>query len=216
MILEPDNNYYSKTRLEVLKHVPASVHTLLDVGCGAGFFARALKQRQNAEVWGVELNTDVAAQAKDNVDRLLVGDVTVLVDDLPDDYFDCIVCNDVLEHIYDPSALLRKFRSKLKKTGLLICSIPNVRFIRVLKDLLLKKQWEYTQAGILDITHVRFFTQASMINMFRRADYEVLAMIGLNPRKTRWGFALVNFISGGFFEDTRFPQFLCKVRRGVS
>ena len=211
MGLDTDKNYYHHDRTEVLAHVPLSASRVLDVGCGAGLFAAALKQRQQAEVWGVELNAVIAEQARGNVDRLLTGDITALVDGLPDDHFDCIVCNDVLEHIYDPAALLRKFRSKLRKNGILIASIPNIRFIRVMKDLLLKKEWEYTEAGILDITHVRFFTQTSMANMFRRSGYQILEITGLNPRRMSLGFLILNFISGGFLDDTRFPQFLCKV-----
>ncbi|MEI8013136.1 MAG: class I SAM-dependent methyltransferase, partial [Candidatus Omnitrophota bacterium] len=182
MVVDTDKDYYHHCRAEVLAHVPLSARMVLDVGCGAGLFAAALKQRQQAEVWGAELNVAVAGQAKGNVDRLLTGDITVLVDDLPDDHFDCIVCNDVLEHIYDPSALLQKFASKLTKTGVLICSIPNIRFIRVLKDLLLKKKWEYADSGILDITHVRFFTATSIANMFCRCGYQILELKGLNPR----------------------------------
>ncbi len=213
MGLDTDKNYYHHDRTEVLAHVPLSASRVLDVGCGAGLFAAALKQQQKAEVWGVELNAVIAEQARGNVDRLLIGDVTALVDGLPDDHFDCIVCNDVLEHIYDPAALLCKFKLKLKKHGVLICSIPNIRFIRVLKDLLLKKKWEYTDSGILDITHVRFFTVTSIANMFWRAGYQILELKGLNPRKMRVGFMVLNFISGGLFDDTRFPQFLCKVTR---
>jgi 2-polyprenyl-3-methyl-5-hydroxy-6-metoxy-1,4-benzoquinol methylase len=210
MSLDKDDNYYFQARQEVLEHVPLSIKNLLDVGCGGGSFAGELKKRQQIEIWGVEINKNIAQQAEQKVDRLLVGDITKLVDDLPNDYFDCIVCNDVLEHIYDPDTLLKSFKLKLRKSGLLICSIPNVRFIRVLKDLMFKREWEYKESGIMDFTHIRFFTKTSMINMFHRLDYQILDIVGLNPKKVSVGFRILDFLLNGLLEDTRYPQFLCK------
>jgi 2-polyprenyl-3-methyl-5-hydroxy-6-metoxy-1,4-benzoquinol methylase len=206
----PDTGYYFNTRKEVLEHMPVGVKTLLDIGCGAGVFAGEVKKRQNITVWGVELNENIAAQSGKNIDHLIVGDISAVACKLPDNYFDCITCNDILEHIYDPYEILRALKSKLTKSGILICSIPNVRFIRILKSVLFKKEWEYTESGIMDFTHIRFFTKASIIRMFDKLDYQVLDIIGINKRKMSLGFCVLNFIFAGLLEDTVFPQFLCK------
>ena len=89
---------------------------------------------------------------------------------LPDSYFDTIIFADVLEHFVDPSCILGQIKSKLSQHGEIIASIPNVRHWSVLRDLL-EGRWDYVDAGILDRTHLRFFTKSSLVEMFKTAGF---------------------------------------------
>lgn len=207
-----DLSYYTQARPEMLQYIPKGSGRILDVGCGAGIFAGRLKEKLKAEVWGVEIDSKAAALAQDRIDKILIGDICKLHDELPKGYFDCIVFNDVLEHLVDPFSVLAKIKDKLGSNGVVVSSIPNIRFLRVLKDLLIKKQWRYAECGILDKSHLRFFTQQSIIDMFSSLGYEILKIEGLSPRKTSWGFNLLSLLTLGNLSDTRYPKFACIVK----
>ena len=203
--------YYIQPRLEMLDFIPKTVNKILDVGCSSGLFGALLKRDLKAEVWGVEFDASVGALAKEKLDKVLVGDVCQLVDDLPNKYFDCVVFNDVLEHLADPFTLLLKIKEKLALRGVVVCSIPNVRYFYTLRDILIKKQWKYEDNGILDKTHLRFFTQKSIIDMFNTLDYKILKMEGINEIGFSWKFTLLNTLFLGNLSDTKYVQFACVV-----
>ena len=205
--IKPDV-YYAQTRPEMISFIPKSAGKILDVGCGEGMFGWQLKQKLNAEVWGVELDNNAAALAQKKINRVLIGDISQLIHELPDAYFDCIVFNDVLEHLVDPFDLLLQIKHKLNAEGVVVCSVPNVRYISVLKQLLVKKQWRYESEGVLDKTHLRFFTQKSLIDTFNSLGYEVLKIEGINAMQS-WKFKLLNVISLGYLSDTRYLQIAC-------
>lgn len=202
------NKYYSYSRPEMSKFVPVDAKNILDIGCGEGFFVASLNKNNNFESWGVEINQKVAEIAKNNLDKVLVGNISDLLISIPNNYFDCIVFNDVLEHMENPYQVLEKIKTKLSSSGVIICSIPNVRHVRVLRDLLFKKQWKYEESGILDKTHLRFFTKKSIKDMFINAGYHILEIKGINGTKW-WKFFLINLFTFGFFSDSRFIQFAC-------
>lgn len=205
------NNYYSYTRPEMLDFIPTNVKKILDIGCGEGSFSCSMKNKFKAEIWGVEINSTVAEIAKKNLDKVLVGDILSVIDDIPNSYFDCIVFNDVLEHMIDPYIVLEKVKSKLSPNGVIVCSIPNVRHISVLRKLLINGQWKYEDAGILDRTHLRFFTKKSMVDMFNELNYEIIKMEGINPTKW-WKFLPINILTMGQMSDARFVQFAFLVK----
>lgn len=206
------NEYYSYARPEMVDFVPKDAKTILDVGCGEGMFALSLSGENNdLETWGIEINQKIAEIAKKNLDKVLIGDVDKLINELPDSYFDCVIFNDVLEHMVNPYSILAVIKKKLRDNGVVVCSIPNVRHVRVLRDLLFKKQWKYEDAGILDRTHLRFFTKRSIIDMFNDLDYEILKIQGIHATKL-WMFIPISIITLGFFSDSRYIQFACLVR----
>ena len=132
------------------------------------------------------------------------------MDELPNGYFECITFNDVLEHLVDPYMVLTKMKDKLATNGIIVCSIPNIRHFYALKTLLLKKQWKYEESGIFDRTHLRFFTQKSIVDMFNSLDYKILKMQGINGSSS-WKFALFNILCLGHFSDSKYMQFACVV-----
>ena len=154
--------------------VKEGARTILDVGCGAGALAVDLKNKLNAEVfWGIEYNPEAAGIAQERLDNVISGKVEDAISELPDNYFDRIIFADVLEHLVDPYNVLAMIRAKLKADGELIASIPNVRHWSVVKQLL-EGRWDYKEFGIIDSTHLRFFTRQSMLEMFDNAGYSII------------------------------------------
>ena len=200
--------YYSYSREEMLKFIPKDAGLILDVGCGDGSFGLAVKKILNTEVWGVEQNGEVGTIARGKIDNVLVGDISKLMAELPESRFDCIVFNDVLEHLVDPFKVLMEIKKKLSAKGIIICSIPNTRYIFLLYELLVKKQWRYGDEGILDKTHLRFFTKKSFTDTLKALGYKVLRIEGINGVRL-WKFLPLNILSLGYLSDTRYLQFVC-------
>lgn len=123
--LPVESVYYRQTRPEMLEFVPAGTQRVLELGCAEGIFAATVKER-GAEVWGIEFDPRAAEQASALLDHVLVGDADEQIAELPDAYFDVIVCNDVLEHLFNPCATLKLLRPKLTPEGVVVASIPNI------------------------------------------------------------------------------------------
>jgi 2-polyprenyl-3-methyl-5-hydroxy-6-metoxy-1,4-benzoquinol methylase len=200
--------YYIQARPEVLPFIPKDAKRILDVGCGEGGFGFTLKQRLGAEVWGIEYVPAAAEAARQRLDRVLVGDVMQRLEQLPDRHFDCITFTDVLEHLVDPYQVLLAIKQKLSSRGVIVSSIPNVRFFRNLFNLVVKGDWRYEDAGILDKTHLRFFTKKSIKSMFESLGYRVIQIKGINATPS-WKVTLFNLVTLGTFSDTRYLQFCC-------
>ena len=193
----PGPEYYQHVRPEVAALLPKTYARVLEVGCGTGTFRANLKQEH--EYWGIEPNAAVVADAETRLDRVLTGTYDDVADDLPDGFFDLVVCNDVIEHMTDHDAFFRSIRQKMTPDAKIVASIPNVRHFRNLIDLMVRKDWEYQSAGTLDRTHFRFFTEKSLRRSLREHGFEVERFEGLNPfgiysfwkRVVVWPFALV-------------------------
>jgi 2-polyprenyl-3-methyl-5-hydroxy-6-metoxy-1,4-benzoquinol methylase len=168
----PDPFYFGHARPEVVALVPHTARRVLDIGCGAGRLGEAIKQRQDAWVSGVEIDADASSAARQRLDHVWAGDVEQLDLEIPPSSFDAIICADVLEHIRDPGRLLTQARDWLAPGGRLIASIPNVRHHTVVSSLL-EGNWTYEPAGLLDETHLNFFTRRDMIDLFDRAGFHV-------------------------------------------
>lgn len=197
--------YYQSGRGEMLDLVPATAKRVLELGCGSGAFGQALKARGVEEVVGIELQAEPAAEAARKLDRVIVANVDLAFPELPLEYFDCIVCNDVLEHLVDPWSVLRKLAASLKPRGVVVASIPNVRHHKLVRRLFWSGQWRYEDAGILDRTHLRFFTRETAMELLVTAGLEVEHVVGLNRSSLPGWMRLLNV--GGRFTDMQFIQF---------
>lgn len=135
---------------------------VLDVGCATGYLAKALGAFGN-KVSGVEYDPAAAEQARPYLDKVLVGDVDSLdlVGEFGEGAFDVVVFGDVLEHLRDPLPTLRQARPLLAVGGSVVISVPNIAHGDV-RLALLKGKFEYRNLGLLDETHVRFFTRDSL------------------------------------------------------
>jgi len=146
---------------------------VLDVGCAAGDLARVLVA-QGCRVSGIEYDPEDAEVARPHLQRLVVGDVTTL--DLRETFgaesFDAIVFGDILEHLTDPARVLKAALPLLRPAGSVVISVPNVTH-GSLRLALLQGRWRYTDTGLLDRTHLRFFTRESFLAMLRDAGLAV-------------------------------------------
>jgi GT2 family glycosyltransferase/spore maturation protein CgeB len=167
-----DLSYYSHARPEILALVPVTARRVLDVGCGAGRLGEAIKARQGAEVVGIELAGAAASAALGRLDRVVVGDAERIDPRFGPDDFDCVVCGDVLEHLEDPGAFLRRARGWLSPDGVLVTSLPNARHHQVVAGLL-EGNWTYESAGLLDETHLQFFTRRDAIDLLEGAGFRI-------------------------------------------
>ncbi|HUJ17098.1 MAG TPA: methyltransferase domain-containing protein [Nitrospirota bacterium] len=182
-----ENEYYSNIRKDILPLLPAQLNRVLEVGCGTGNTLAWLKENRGCEwIGGVEMNRAAATQAAAKLDALYQGNIEQL--DLPilPSTLDLILCLDVLEHLVDPWQVTSSLQRLLKPGGSLIISVPNIRNRRILFPLLFKGKWEYTEAGILDKTHLRFFVRETAIKLVESAGFDVdmIRTTGLE-RKTK-------------------------------
>lgn len=200
--------YYGHKRPEMLRFLPADAQRVLELGCGEGVFGAIVKQSTGAEVWGLEYNEEAAQRAGDLLDHVLAGDASTRIAELPDNYFDAVVCNDVLEHLVDPLDTLKRLRPKLKPDGVVVASIPNIRYLPALGKVVFRRDFPQEDFGIFDRTHLRFFTRSSMVRMFEDAGFSMQRIKGINPFLGPFG-ALFVALSLGHFADGVFLQYAC-------
>ena len=199
--------YYGHSRREMLPFFPAKAGRILDVGCGSGGFGRLLKSAlTGVEVWGVEPTQSAFDQARAGLDRVLHGYFDESLQ-LPDAHFDTIVFNDSLEHFPDERPALQLAHRLLKQDGRIVASIPNVRYWPHVQHYLLDGDWKYESAGILDRTHLRFFTRRSIERTFGEAGFVIQQLEGINPCWTGLKFKLLNTLFPGRTADMPFAQF---------
>ncbi len=179
---EPEQNvsYFGHSRPELRALVPPTARRVLDVGCGGGALGAGLKADLGCEVVGIEGFPDAAETAAERLDRVLCLDLDTF-DEVPADMgsFDAIVFGDVLEHLRAPDRLLRTLLPALRPDGVLVLSIPNVKHWTVIYPLLVQDHWRYEDAGLLDRTHVHFFTAHEITGMLGELGLE-LATVAVN------------------------------------
>ena len=203
--------YYENSRVEMLRYVPQNCTRSVEFGCGTGGFSLLLKTERNIETWAVEIHKESAQKAATKLDRVINADAMQGVEELPDNFFDCAIFLDVLEHLVDPYELLLRIKSKLKPDGIIICSIPNIRYYRAFKKYVLHGNWEYEDHGIMDKTHLRFFTKKSLAKTFFSLNYEVLTLEGVHPTSSRT-FKLLNLFLCNALQDVRYKHFIITAR----
>ena len=176
---EKGMDYFENSRPDMLAFFPPHARRVLDVGCGSGAFGRTLKDKFGCEVWGVEPDLKSSEKAAGQLDHVVHGRFDKKTE-LPAAFFDCIFFNDVLEHMIDPAFTLRLARKFLTPTGKVVASIPNIAHFPTVWRLVAQGQWEYTERGILDRTHLRFFTRRSIHRLFEEAGFSVKTIQGIN------------------------------------
>jgi 2-polyprenyl-3-methyl-5-hydroxy-6-metoxy-1,4-benzoquinol methylase len=206
LLSEKSDKYFSLFRSEIYDLIPRGTLRLLDVGCGTGELGQAAKiQLGVQEVIGIEIHEPVARIAGSKLDKVILGDVEQLQLDFEPGYFDCIVCADVLEHTIDPWQLLRRLSNLLSGDGSFIASIPNIRHIVPILKILFDRL-EYEESGILDKTHLRFFTLHTAKKMLTDAGFDIQHMI--RSRSNSWKFRAANAISFGLFREFSVYQYI--------
>ncbi len=204
-------SYYQNIREDMLQFIPAGARRTLELGCGEGNFSALLKDRLNAETWAVEINERSAKKAATKLYKVINDDAFNCLAELPDGYFDCIICFDFLEHLADPYSLLTALKTKAAGDGVFVTSIPNIRYYSVFKDFVFHGNWDYKDQGVLDKTHLRFFTYKSIIKMFEKLGFEILLTKGIHSTRSRT-CKIIQLLTFNFFSDIRYKHFVSVVR----
>lgn len=208
---ENERTYYEGERPEMLKFVPDTVKKTIEFGCGDGNFSALIKQTYKTESWGVDMDPTAIENTKKVLDKVVLGEAMKVLQELPNNYFDCVICNDFLEHIPNPGEFIMSLRPYLKDSAVLVCSLPNVRHWKNLKELIFDKDWRYKDAGILDNTHLRFFTKKSMIRLMNDCGLTIETMHGISPARSL-RFVIPNILTFKVHDDMKYLQFAIRAR----
>ena len=170
----PYQQHFNPHLLEVLAHPP---RVLLDVGCSSGILGKHVKSIHPAcRTIGIEPNRATAALAAQNLDQVLCGkfeDFKFEDEGIALGSVDTVVMADVLEHMYDPWHVMTGLKPFLSKDAQIILSIPNTRNLGLMKGLMDDGVWQYAEKGLLDITHIRFFTLKEIGNFLTQTGYRL-------------------------------------------
>jgi SAM-dependent methyltransferase len=163
--------YYDGFNEHLLAAVPSHAKRILEVGCARGRLGQELKRQDPSRyVAGVELDPDAARVATERLDEVFVLDVQAGVPPIEPGSLDCLLFGDVLEHLLDPEDVLRRYRDLLAADGLVLSSVPNIQHFSVIKNLL-RGDFMYQPAGLLDATHLRFFTYMTFAKLMLDAGF---------------------------------------------
>lgn len=146
--------------------------TILEVGCGPGSQSKVFNEQLGCDVVGIEIDPARAEKARSYCREVHVANLETedLGNFLKEEKFDVVVCADVLEHLRNPEALLPKLKGFLKPEGYLVTSIPNITHASVVYEMI-HGRFEYQTQGLLDSTHIKFFSCASALSLIEDAGY---------------------------------------------
>jgi len=200
--------YFSHARKEIDLLLPRHSEKVLEIGCGEGQTLRWLQDTGKVEeTFGVEVFMGAVTTAKQYLDNILCANIEK-EDVYEGEQFDLILALDVLEHLENPWLVLNKLvGNKLKAGGVVVASIPNVRHFSVLVPLLFKSEWEYGDSGVLDKTHLRFFTKSSATSLIESSGLFVNKIIA-NPSDITNKQISFNRLTFNLFHDILSQQYI--------
>ncbi len=160
---------YGSVNPPVFSRIPRAAARILDVGCGDGTLARAIKSEWPAHITGITHSDEEAVRGRDGLDAVVVTDLNRF-DGAQLGTFDCVICSHVLEHLLDPWSLLRTLQPHLVTGGTLIVALPNLLFWRN-RLAMLCGRFRYTDGGLMDRTHCKFFDWHTSAELVRNAGF---------------------------------------------
>lgn len=204
--------YYSHARTDIVDMLPENPARVIEFGCGDGSTGRLVKERASVEVeyTGVELVSEMAAEASKHLERVIAADIEQQELPFEPGYFDCMIYGDVLEHLVDPWKLLERHRLLLKNDGCMVASIPNIGYYQVIR-MLKKGDFRYQDSGIMDRTHLRFFTLKTIREMFEGAGLKIV-----ETRSVYGGPGLKRYLNrmlGGIWDRQLTQQYLVRAEK---
>ncbi|MEW6698049.1 MAG: glycosyltransferase [Bacillota bacterium] len=190
-----------------------NIINVLEVGCACGGTLLKIKSiNENSQLFGIELN-EHAAKIAGNFAEVTAENIESGYLNYPEGFFDYIIFADVLEHLYDPLLVLTQIKKYLKPQGVILASIPNVMHYSVIKNLLLG-YWTYEDAGILDKTHVRFFTFNEIDKLFKNAGFSNIEyrsiVLGKNNKDDEFIKSLASLTGSNLQKQYETYQYLIK------
>ena len=168
----PEAGYYANTRDDIVDALPRPIGSVLDVGCGSGGVGAGLRLAGATRLTGIEVVTEEAELARAHYDDVVAAPVEQALEQL-DGPFDTILCLDVLEHLVDPERVMSQLHAVAAPAARLQVSLPNARHVSLMKDLIIKGTFGYTDWGHRDRTHLRWFTRRDIVESMERTGWNV-------------------------------------------
>ena len=210
-----ETTVYNALNTVILSRVPSTVTRVLDVGCAIGRLGENIKRYTKARVTGITISQQEANLARCVLDEVLVCDLNSLQEQSLGTY-DCIICSHVLEHLYHPEEVLRRLASRLDSNGYLLVALPNILHWRQ-RLRFLSGNFRYTESGLLDHGHYRFFDWETARALVAEAGYQILSAEaeGTFPLSRYLWFVgkLLDRASVKIFPGLFGVQFIIKARR---
>jgi 2-polyprenyl-3-methyl-5-hydroxy-6-metoxy-1,4-benzoquinol methylase len=167
-----ENGYYANARQDIVDALPRPIGSALDVGCGSGAVGARLRAAGATRLTGVEIVPEQAELARAHYDVVLAEPVEQALEKL-EGPFDTILCLDVLEHLVDPERVMAALRELAAPGARLQVSLPNARHVSLMRDLIFRGTFGYTQWGHRDKTHLRWFTKRDIVDAMTDSGWAV-------------------------------------------
>ena len=213
LYLDKEDDYFSQVRSEIEDLLPNYSKETLDIGCGDGATLEWIKASKRCEkTYGIEISESSYLKAKKILDETLNINIEKEKNFFMKKKFDLILVLDVIEHLIDPWKFLNLIKSRLNEGGSIIISVPNIRHYSILKDLIFFGNWEYSQSGILDRTHLRFFTKKTLKKIFEKEKLNI-EMLKKYPIDYSGKAKILNKISFNLFSDFLTQQYIFKLKK---
>jgi 2-polyprenyl-3-methyl-5-hydroxy-6-metoxy-1,4-benzoquinol methylase len=213
---EKKEDYFSHARRELISFIPKNPsNKILEIGAGGGDTLLEIKKLGLAkEVVGIELMELPGTKQNDrSIDQWIFADIEKYEFPFENETFDVIIAGDVFEHLVDPWKALRKITPLLKKGGLLITSIPNIRIKNAMFKIYFRGDFGYTAEGTFDKTHLRFFCKKNMIDMLSTEELQITEVKRDFDFKKNSRPQIINALTFNLFEEFLALQFLFSVKR---
>ncbi len=195
-----EDQYYNELQTEVLSLISRPPRRVLEIGCGLGNSLVFLKKQGAEFVAGIEIVPSVALRARQRpeIDEILEADFEHMSLPWTRGSFDLVIASHVLEHLRDPWSALRRIQDLLTPEGRIVGAVPNVRNFRVVFPLLFAGRWRYEPSGIMDWTHLRFFSRETLQRALSQTGYTGQA---IQPDFGRGRAGMINRASFGIFSE---------------
>ena len=218
---QPKINYVAFDLVSKVIMEIKDVKNILDVGCGFGLLSKELKKTYpKLDLYGIE-HAKEASQSSHKILKLLqcnIENMALIKSKLKTQQFDVIIFSDVLEHFYDPVGIIKSSQSLLKQDGIIVVTVPNIAniFSRI---ALLFGFFNYSETGVIDKTHIRFFNRKNLKQLAKESDLKIVSQ-KYDSIIVRWFVPLIkNFITNnkgsGNILDSKLYQFYFKYLRPI-
>ena len=208
---KPDE-YFSGARDDFIKALPVAPHArILEIGCGSGATGvLALNEKRCGKYVGIELDQRAARQAQKHLSDVHIGNVEEMEFDWPTSYFDALILSEVLEHLIDPWSVMKRLAPLIRPGGMVMASSPNISHYAVIMELM-KGNWNLADEGVMDRTHMRWFTPKTFRAVFENTGFRIEKIHPLVPFSGK--AKLISRLSSGCLDHLFMRQIVVHGRR---
>lgn len=211
-----ETEYFSDVRSDLFGFIPPNTEKLLELGAGSGNTLVKIKELKLAkEVVGFDImEIENSNQKNPLIDKFYIGNIEETDLEYPEEYFNVMLCPDVLEHLINPWEVRDKLLKYLKPKGLFIVSLPNIQEVSIFVKVFLKGDFRYQDSGILDRTHLRFFCKKNVKSLLNTPELELQKIIPNFYQDKRWTKRkIANLLSLGLFRNYLTKQYLAVAQK---